>query len=225
MVKEWGDPLFYLCWACGLYGKGRRPAFPQGLLRMKQAAAFLRKDCQTMDKKKTAGSQPSPGGKAPAGNTVAICARLAQQPAESLGLTLWDVRFVKEGASWYLRYFIDKEGGVTIDDCANLSRLLNPLLDEADPIPQSYSLEVCSPGINRELTRPEHFAAFIGWPVALKFYKPVEGQRELAGLLESCEDGRLTITLESGESRTFEKKDIASAHLIEELDFDETAAE
>ena len=160
----------------------------------------------------------SPGGQQPSGNTVAICTRLAQEPAASLGLTLWDVRFVKEGASWYLRYFIDREGGVTIDDCADLSRLLNPLLDEADPIPQSYSLEVCSPGINRELTRPEHFEAFIGWPVALKLYKPLEGRRELAGLLESFSDGVLTLALEDGTPCTFDRKDIAAAHLIEELD-------
>ena len=174
-----------------------------------------------MAKKKSSGA--SPGGKAPSGGTVALCARLAEQPAASLGLTLWDVRFVKEGASWYLRYFIDKEGGVTIEDCANLSRLLNPLLDEADPIPQSYSLEVCSPGINRELTKPEHFDAFIGWPVELKLYKPTDGCRELAGILESCEAGQVAITLEDGTRRTFDKKEIASAHLIEELEEDEEA--
>ena len=83
----------------------------------------------------------APGG---AGGTVAVCARLAQPVAEELGLVLWDVRFVKEGATWYLRYIIDKEEGVSIDDCVEMSRRLNPILDEADPIPQAYCMEVSS---------------------------------------------------------------------------------
>lgn len=177
-----------------------------------------RMENKRMAKKKASGARTAAGGKQPSGNTAAVCARLAQQPAETLGLSLWDVRFVKEGASWYLRYFIDKEGGVTIDDCADLSRLLNPLLDEADPIPQAYCLEVCSPGINRELTKPEHFDMFLGWPVELKLYSPVDGRRELAGLLESCADGTITITLENGDVLTFDKKEVASVHLIEELE-------
>ena len=109
-----------------------------------------------MAKKKSSGN---PGG------TVAVCTKLAQPVAEELGLILWDVRFVKEGATWYLRYIIDKEEGVSIDDCVELSRRLNPLLDEADPIPQAYCVEVSSPGLNRELVKPAHFAAFEGWPV------------------------------------------------------------
>lgn len=80
--------------------------------------------------------------------------------AEELGLVLWDVRFVKEGATWYLRYIIDKEEGVSIDDCVEMSRRLNPILDEADPIPQAYCMEVSSQGLNRELVKPAHFAAF-----------------------------------------------------------------
>ena len=106
------------------------------------------------------------------GNTVAICRELAQPFADQLGLMLWDVRFVKEGAAWYLRYLIDKEGGVTIDDCVALSRLINPVLDEADPIDQSYCLEVMSPGIERELTRPEHFEAYLDWAIVVKLIRP-----------------------------------------------------
>ena len=87
------------------------------------------------------GKKQGPG----AGNTVAVCTRLAQPVAEELGLQLWDVRFVKEGADWYLRFFIDREGGVTIDDCEEMSRRMDKLLDEADPIACSYCLEVSSP--------------------------------------------------------------------------------
>ena len=119
-----------------------------------------------MAKKKSSGN---PGG------TVAVCTKLAQPVAEELGLILWDVRFVKEGATWYLRYIIDKEEGVSIDDCVELSRRLNPLLDEADPIPQAYCMEVSSPGLNRELVKPAHFAAFEGWPVMVKLYHAAEG--------------------------------------------------
>ena len=90
----------------------------------------------------------------PAGGVAAVCYALAQPVAEELGLMLWDVRFVKEGATWYLRFIIDKEEGVGIDDCVAMSRRMDKLLDEADPVPQSYVMEVESPGIERELTRP-----------------------------------------------------------------------
>ncbi len=156
------------------------------------------------------------------GNTVAICRELAQPFADQLGLMLWDVRFVKEGASWYLRYLIDKEGGVTIDDCAALSRLINPVLDEVDPIDQSYCLEVMSPGIERELTRPEHFEAYLDWAVVVKLIRPRDGVREFAGILDAYdEDGTVTITTEDGATLRFEKKDIALVHILDDWDEDE----
>ena len=156
------------------------------------------------------------------GNTVAVCRAIAQPFADQLGLTLWDVRFVKEGASWYLRYLIDKEGGVTIDDCVALSRLINPALDEADPIQQSYCMEVMSPGIERELTRPEHFEAYLECAIVVKLIRPRDGVREFAGILEAYdEDGTVTITDEDGEQLRFEKKDIALVHVIDEWDEDE----
>ncbi len=86
----------------------------------------------------------------------------------SLGLELWDVRYLKEGAQWYLRVFIDKQEGVTIEDCENVSRAIDEPLDQLDPVDQSYCLEVCSPGLERELVRPEHFQRFEGWPVLVK---------------------------------------------------------
>ena len=104
---------------------------------------------------------------------------LAEPYARQLGLTLWDVLFVKEGASWYLRYIIDKEGGVTIDDCEALSRAVNDPLDEADFIREAYYLEVSSPGLCRELKRPEHFAAMNGRPVQILLDSPEGGHARI----------------------------------------------
>ncbi len=148
------------------------------------------------------------------GNTVERCRAIALPLAESLGLSLWDVRFVKEGATWFLRYFIDKPGGVGINDCVDLTHLLNPALDAADPIPQSYTLEVCSPGLERELTRPEHFAQCEGDAVVVTLIRPFNGEREFAGILLPCEDGKVVIRLEDEQEMTFEKKELSSVHLI-----------
>ncbi len=156
------------------------------------------------------------------GNTVAVCRALAEPFVEELGLILWDVRFVKEGASWYLRYLIDKDGGVTIDDCVALSRLINPVLDEKDPISQSYCLEVMSPGIDRELTRPEHFEAYLECAVVVRLIRPQNGEREFAGILTQYQtDGSVTIVTEDGEEKLFEKKDIALVHVIDDVEFDD----
>lgn len=160
------------------------------------------------------GKKQGPG----AGNTVAVCTRLAQPVAEELGLQLWDVRFVKEGADWYLRFFIDREGGVTIDDCEEMSRRMDKLLDEADPIACSYCLEVSSPGVERELSRSEHFEQFLGWPVKVRTIRPVDGVREFVGLLERWdgETASLEIEEEDGCRHVFSRKDVASVHLTEE---------
>ena len=155
------------------------------------------------------------------GGTVAVARAIAEPFVKELGLTLWDVRFVKEGATWYLRYLIDKEGGVTLDDCVALSRLLNPALDEADPIPQSYCMEVMSPGVERELTRPEHFEAFVGCAVVVRLIRPQDGVREFAGILQSRdEDGTLHLEDENSEPLTFLKKDVALVHVIDDLSDD-----
>ena len=162
------------------------------------------------------GKKQGPG----AGNTVAVCTRLAQPVAEELGLQLWDVRFVKEGADWYLRFFIDREGGVTIDDCEEMSRRMDKLLDEADPIACSYCLEVSSPGVERELSRPEHFEQFLGWPVKVRTIRPVDGVREFVGLLERWdgETASLEIEEEDGCRHVFSRKDVASVNLTDECD-------
>lgn len=147
---------------------------------------------------------------------AAVCYRLAQPVAQELGLTLWDVRFVKEGTSWYLRIIIDKEGGVSIDDCVEMSHRMDPVLDEADPIPHAYCLEVMSPGVGRELTRPEHFEAFLGRPVITRLIRPLDGAREFTGTLAAFADGVVTLDGGDGQSRSFHKKELASVHVAED---------
>ena len=113
-------------------------------------------------------------------NNIATKAEALAIPfAKELGLELWDVRFVKEGADWFLRFFIDKEGGVNINDCENLSRALDAPLDEADFIEQGYYLEVSSPGLNRELTKERHFEQMMGEPILVKLYRAIDGTKEL----------------------------------------------
>ena len=156
------------------------------------------------------------------GNTAAVCYRLAEPVAEELEFLLWDVRFVKEGATWYLRIYIDKENGdVSIDDCVAMSHRMDKILDEADPIAESYCLEVCSPGVERELTRPEHFESYKGWPVTVKLIRPVEGLREYVGILTGYQDMVITIQTEDDATMSFNKKETSAVNLIEDWDDDE----
>lgn len=129
------------------------------------------------------------GGKTMGGNVAEKVRQMAQPLCDAQGVFLWDVRFEKEGASWYLRVFIDKDGGVDIDDCEAVSRPLSDLLDESDPIPQSYVLEVGSPGLARELRRPEHFQCCIGDEIKVRLIRPDEnsGEKELIGALSGFE--------------------------------------
>ena len=145
------------------------------------------------------------------GGTVQRAWSLAEPYARQLGLTLWDVLFVKEGASWYLRYIIDKEGGVTIEDCEALSRAVNDPLDEADFIRQAYYLEVSSPGLCRELKRPEHFAAMAGRPVRVLLIRPRDGGRELMGSLSGFDGPRRSLSGAQDRRLSFAKgEDFAS---------------
>ena len=151
------------------------------------------------------------------GNTVKIVWDIVEPLAAELGLSIWDVRFLKEGSQWYLRVFIDKDGGVGIDDCVNLSHAIDGPIDEANPIEQAYILEVSSPGVERDLVRDEHFTAFIGEKIKVKMIRPVEGKREFSGILESYEDGNITIRLEDESGFTFTKKE---ASFVKLDDFD-----
>lgn len=141
------------------------------------------------------------------GNTVKTVWEIVEPLANELGLKIWDIRFLKEGASWYLRVFIDKDGGVSIDDCVNLSHAIDKPLDEADPIEQAYYLEVSSPGVERDLVRDEHFTANIGEKIKVKMIRPVLGKREFSGILSDYTDGNITIMCEDETSFTFTKKE------------------
>lgn len=128
------------------------------------------------------------------------------------GCSLWDVEYVREGSSYVLRLYIDKEGGVDISDCEAISRAVDPILDERDPIPDSYQFEVCSAGLERALKRPEDFGRFLGSPVTVKLYRPYNGLKELPAILRGYEDGRVTV--EAGkETITFEKSQVALVRL------------
>lgn len=139
-------------------------------------------------------------------------AALAKPIVEARGCSLWDVEYVREGADYILRVAIDKEGGVDIDDCEAISRALDPILDEHDPIPDRYQFEVCSAGLERALKRPEDFARFLGSPVTVKLYRPVNGLKEIPALLRGYEDGRVTVDT-GKETVTFEKSQVALVRL------------
>lgn len=142
---------------------------------------------------------------------------LAQKIAAELGYDLWDVKLVQEGSLWYLRIFIDTDApeGITLDDCERMSRAIDEPLDVLDPIEQSYFLEVCSPGLERELSTPEHFEKMAGCDIRIKLYRPIDGKKEIiATLVELSGD---VIVLENEEKGRFElpKKDAASVRVYE----------
>lgn len=131
---------------------------------------------------------------------------------ESFGCQLWDVEYVREGDQRFLRLYLDKEGGVDITDCEKISRAIDPILDEKDPIQESYHFEVCSAGLERALKRPGDFERFMGSAVTVKLYRPRNGLKEFPGVLRGYEDGRVTV--EAGkEMITFEKSEVALVRL------------
>lgn len=146
-------------------------------------------------------------------NTVSIVEQIVKPYADELGLEIWDVCFQKEGTQWYLRIFIDKDGGVSINDCVDLTHAITKPLDEQDPISQSYMLEVSSPGVERELTRDEHFVKYVGSPVMLRAIRPVDGVRDFNGIMISYENKKITIRLIDDTEITFDKKDVSRVKL------------
>ena len=139
-----------------------------------------------------------------AGGAAKTVETLVRPTVEVMGLRLWDVRFEKEGPDWFLRVLIDRDEPLDTDTCEAVSRAIDPLLDEADPIEQSYYLEVGSPGLGRRLTRPEHYAALRGQKCAAHLIRPDEaGRRDLVGILQGLDaEGNVTLT-DGGESCTF----------------------
>ena len=144
--------------------------------------------------------------------TTDLVAKLALPVVEAAGCTLWDVEYVREGSERFLRVYIDKDGGVNITDCETVARAMDPILDEADPIAESYHFEVCSAGLERALKRPDDFEKFMGSPILVKLYRPRNGLKEIPGILRGYEEGKVTV--EAGkETITFEKSEVALVRL------------
>lgn len=136
--------------------------------------------------------------------------------AAANGVEIYDVEYVKEGADWYLRAYIDKPGGVNIQDCENVSRALSDALDVEDFIADAYILEVSSPGLGRTLKKDKHLEKSIGMQVELKTYKPIEKCKDFSGVLKSYDADTVTIETETGE-QVFDRSDVALIRLA--LDF------
>ena len=137
---------------------------------------------------------------------------LAEPVVREEGCSLWDVEYIREAGSWYLRLYIDKEGGVSIDDCERISRRMDPILDEADPIPDSYVFEVGSAGAERQLKRPEDSEQFMGSEVELKLYQPRDGKKLYVGSLAAYDNGDVSLKVGKEEIR-FAKAQIAQVKL------------
>ena len=137
---------------------------------------------------------------------------LARPIIEEEGCSLWDVEYVREAGTWYLRVFIDKADGVSIDDCERVSRRLDPVLDAEDPIAESYVFEVGSAGADRELKRPQDFAQFMGSEVEVRLYRPMDGSKRFVGTLAAYGDGAVTL-VQNGQQLRFEKDQIAQVRL------------
>lgn len=153
-------------------------------------------------------------------NTAEKVRELAKPVADQLGFFLWDVRFEKEGATWYLRVLIDKDGGIDMNDCESFTRIFNKIIDEADPITQSYVLECGSPGLGRELRLPEHFEVCIGDEIRVKLIRPdSEGQREYVGILTGFDETRFSLGEKPEEvGKIFELSECAYVKLNDDTD-------
>ena len=128
---------------------------------------------------------------------------------EEYGFELVDVEYVKEGSNWYLRAYIDKPGGIGVNDCEAVSRRLSDILDEKDYIEDSYILEVSSPGLGRPLKKEKDFARSLGEEVEARTYRAIDRQKESGGILKSYDENTVTITYEDETEQTFDRKEIA----------------
>ena len=132
---------------------------------------------------------------------------------EEYGFELVDVEYVKVGGTWYLRTYIDKEGGISIDDCEKVSRRLSDILDEKDYIDDTYIMEVSSPGLGRPLKKEKDFKRSLGKEVDIRTYRMIDKQKEFTGILKDYDKDTVTIELENETLKTFEKGDIALIRL------------
>ena len=150
-------------------------------------------------------------------NTAEAAEKIAQPILQEMNFTLWDVAYEKEGSGWYLRFYIDKEGGITINECEAFSRAVEQKLDEADPIEGSYTLEVSSPGIERALTRDWHFEAMLGKTLAVRLIRPVDGVRDFVGTLQSYADNTHTLLLDEETEMNVERSEAAFIRLYNDF--------
>ncbi len=188
LVKEWGRPTLLLLMGCMIYMYLSQYFFEEYYTD----SVPERRENMTAKKR---------------GNTVAEITDLVQPIVEKMGLTLWNVCYVKEGSEYYLRIFIDSDSGVTIDDCENVTRAIDAPLDRLDPIEGNYILEVSSPGVERELVLDRHFDRYLGTPVMVKLIRPDEnGIREYKGTLISHDKETITLMLENGSETVIKKK-------------------
>ncbi len=127
---------------------------------------------------------------------------------EEFGFELYDIEYVKEGNTYYLRAYIDKPGGITINDCVDVSRRMNEILDKEDYISDQYIFEVSSPGLDRPIKKDKDYERNIGKQVELKTFKPYDGQKEFTGILKAFTSDEVTITFEDGDF-DFPRKDIS----------------
>ena len=138
---------------------------------------------------------------------------LLQPIVDRLGFELVDVEYVKEGSTWYLRAYVDKEGGITINDCEAVSRAFSEKLDEKDFIDEAYIMEVSSPGLGRPLKKEKDFARSIGKEAEIRTFRPINHEKEFYGILTAYDADRVTVRAEDGEEQIFERKDIALIRL------------
>ncbi len=165
-------------------------------------------------------NRPAPENRKPVrarrqGRGIADAVRTIIEPiAEELGYYLWNVEYVKEGADYILRVTIDNDEGITIEDCETMSRAIDPVLDEHDPIEDAYLLEVSSPGLERELSRDDHFALCVGEKVEVRLFAPVDGSRVWVGILgEITEDGCIPVDT-AGTVRSFPRAAVAKVRTV-----------
>lgn len=153
-----------------------------------------------------------------ASGIAAAVEELISPTVRELGFTLWDVEYVKEGADWYLRITIDSPDGVDLDGCERVHRAIDPLLDEADPIEDSYRLEVCSPGLERVLRTPAHYLACAGQKVEVRLFKPLDGSKRFVGVLAVDEAAeQITLTDDAGKRVEIPRRMIAKANVYYEF--------
>ncbi|MDO4730923.1 MAG: ribosome maturation factor RimP [Clostridia bacterium] len=146
-------------------------------------------------------------------NTVASVKELVLPYAQQLGLDIWDIKYLKEGKDWFLRIFIDKPGGITIEDCENLSRAIDAPLDDLTVFKNSYCLEVSSPGVERKLEKKHHFQKFIGSPVNVKLVRSLNNKKTFSGVLTNYDQDDITVTEDDGNILNFNMSDVSFVKL------------